>query len=243
MSVNQVSAYIARALYFSFNGVQLEGVQSFSGLTPTGTVPEIDVSDLSSEERQFEPGIPDPGNTSLSVILDPSTPAYQELVNSSSDGLIYELRVVVGAKGANSQYTDGSPIQTSLFPAASGPAAPAGLTASSGKLSIAKAQAGMLKAVKPGHYIQSGANFGTSTKITGVTTLSTGVVELAHAGNALSLGTNAVRVVKPAWEIRRLAYVAGLGHDGALDAAIMTPLEFRNSGTGATNVGNPSITI
>ena len=245
MAVDQVSAYVARALYWSFNGVQLEGVQNFSGMTPTGSVPEIDVSDMSSESRQFEPGISDPGNTSLSAILDPSTPAYQELVNSSRNGLIYELRMVVGAKAANSPYTDGSPIQTSLFPSKTG-AKPDGLTAAAGSLSVAKDQAGLLKAVKPGHYLGVGTGGAQNyRKITAISVASTGIVTITATGLVTGDVVNGeqVQVVKPAWEIRRLAYVSSLGHDGAIDAAITTPLEFRNSGDGATNVGTPSITI
>lgn len=240
MAVNQSSAYISRNLRISFGADIIDGVQDISGLTPTGTSAPIDITDLAQSDKVYATGVPDPGTVTLTGIVDPATPAYDNLVSSQENGSESELRVIIGAATTGGSYTDGSGFETASLVSTDVTAAADG---SVYKFVIAATRASGLPALRAGHYIQWGTT-PTYTQITGVTTASNGTVELATALSANpTIGTAAVKLWKPAFEIRRQGRVLSMTHNASVDSPFGFNLEFQMSGRGQTNKGAPAITI
>lgn len=238
MAYTSVSAYIARNLLIQFNSTRIDGVQTLSGLTPTGVSPDIDITDFSQNARVFAVGLNDPGTTTMTAAIDPSTPAYEVLRQSSNDGTEHQLRVVFGKAGPEG-YTDGKGFQTASIADAN--VTTANVSGAS-TATIAASAASSLPAIKAGHYLGLGST-PTYVRISSIAAGTGGSVVITTAADTLNADSQPVLIVKPAFEVVRQARVQEMTHDANLDSAFMLNLTFRNSGEGQVNVGSPAITI
>ena len=244
MAWNDTSATQHKGAYISFNDIRLRGVADVSSFTVVGSVPQIDITSQEDTSRTYLPGLPDAGSWSMTARIELFSPVYNALQESANNGSVHSLRLVYGARAANSKYTDGS-----SFKIATGITVTNAFASGTHKATVAAAAAAGLPAIAEGAYIAktavapvAGTTAYQITEITAGTNGSVVFTTNASSDPSSALGTS-VDFIKPATEAVAQAYVSEFSHSAAVDGVVETNLTFQISGTPVRTVGTPNITI
>ena len=241
MPVFNTSARVGRGIYVSFGGTRIRGIGDISSFTPSGSVPQVDITTMDSTSREYLAGLADAGDVATTATLAMHSPIYKALKASADNGDEQTLRIIFGNIPSGRNFTDGT-----ANTIASAKTITNAFTSGTHKATAAKAVADTIGAVTEGDII---VKTGTTTPVYNITDVSYGtaagsVVFTTDASSdpSSALGTS-VDILKPAVEIVYQAYVSGFDGSAAIDSAVTHNLTFKITGTPVLNVGAPNITI
>lgn len=215
------------------NNNDIDGVDSidtFGGQTRS----EVDVSNLSSTQREYITALGDPGVSSFTVVAAPYSPGMVALKEANDNNTAVPVLCAIGGKAADSdRFTDGSareimPSRTVAFSVVS-----TALT-----MTIAKST-GVLPGIVAGMFVDAGGT--DQYKITNVTETSNNVVITTDGTTAITKTT--AKIVAPGVKWEANAFVQELNYSAATDDAVRASVSLRATGRWTQTIGNPDASL
>lgn len=236
MAVFDSATINTQGAYVEMDGAKIAGANSFPGLM-SGSAPDIDVTTLRSQGREYRVGFRDPGTVTIPITLQPQSPAEKALRDAADAGSQHQFTFRFGGTvDEDTGYAGNTALVVN---------ADLGDYDVSGRNLTTEAQADTLPGMAVGDWLEVG---GTDFQITAIA-IATG----GNAGKAvITLGgttsipsytatTSVAKLLRPGVKIVITASVQTFSYDVNIDDVARGSLTLRLSGRPSFTVGNPDL--